>query len=275
MQDTDQKSSTNSNIDSKAESREDNSDNGRDLLIRYMEEQAENGNFQKIDPNNLSSKEIEIVLDATNNINEFRELMMYYSCCIDEVTTKFNVMNKELSMVQNRNPFESIKSRLKTPVSIFEKLQRKGYPFTIDSIKKNLNDIAGVRVICSFIEDIYMLRDALLSQDDVHLVQEKDYIQHPKENGYRSLHLIIETPIYLTSGKRLVRCEVQLRTIAMDFWASLDHKIKYKQDIPNQDSIEEEMKYSAEMINQLDQRMQQIHRKIQAAKDAPYAKEKN
>ncbi len=221
----------------------------RDLLIRYMEEQSALGNFEKIDLN--------------------------YSCCMDEVTTKFQVMNKELSIVQNRNPFESIKSRLKTPVSIVEKMQRKGFPFTIESIEKNLNDVAGVRVICSFIEDIYMLRDALLSQDDVHLVLEKDYIKNPKPNGYRSLHLIIETPIYLTSGKKLVRCEVQLRTIAMDFWASLDHKIKYKQDIPNEESIEEEMKYSAEMINQLDLRMQQIHNKIRKAKDKPYAKEKN
>ncbi len=247
----------------------------RDLLIRYMEEQSALGNFEKIDLNNLSSKQIESILDATDTINEFRELMMYYSCCMDEVTTKFQVMNKELSIAQNRNPFESIKSRLKTPVSIVEKMQRKGFPFTIESIEKNLNDVAGVRVICSFIEDIYMLRDALLSQDDVHLVLEKDYIKNPKPNGYRSLHLIIETPIYLTSGKKLVRCEVQLRTIAMDFWASLDHKIKYKQDIPNEESIEEEMKYSAEMINQLDLRMQQIHNKIRKAKDKPYAKEKN
>jgi putative GTP pyrophosphokinase len=154
-------------------------------------------------------------------------------------------------------------------------MQRKGYPFTIEGIEQNLNDVAGVRVICSFIEDIYKLRDALLSQDDVHLVQEKDYIRQPKDNGYRSLHLIIETPIYLTTGKKLVRCEVQLRTIAMDFWASLDHKIKYKQDIPNEEAIEEEMKYSAEMINQLDQRMQQIHNKIREAKDKPYAREKN
>jgi putative GTP pyrophosphokinase len=247
----------------------------RDLLIRYMEEQAALGHFEKIDLDNLSSKQIEMILDATNSINEFRELMMYYSCCMDEVVTKFQVMNKELSIVQNRNPFESIKSRLKTPISIYEKMQRKGYPFTIEGIEQNLNDVAGVRVICSFIEDIYKLRDALLSQDDVHLVQEKDYIRQPKDNGYRSLHLIIETPIYLTTGKKLVRCEVQLRTIAMDFWASLDHKIKYKQDIPNEEAIEEEMKYSAEMINQLDQRMQQIHNKIREAKDKPYAREKN
>jgi putative GTP pyrophosphokinase len=188
--------------------------------------------------------------------------MMNYECALCEIQTKIEVMDRELALVQNRNPIESIESRIKTPRSIFEKLDRRGIDFTVSNIERYLQDIAGIRVICSFIDDIYKLRDCLIDQDDIILLEEKDYIRYPKDNGYRSLHLILAVPIYLTSGKHMVKVEVQLRTIAMDFWASIDHKMKYKRDIPNGQSITEELQYVAEMINQLDRRMIQLREKI-------------
>ena len=196
-------------------------------------------------------------------LEPFMHLMMQYECAMLEVQTKLEVLNKELALVNSRNPFESIKSRLKSPESIYGKLQRRNIPFSIENIEKNLNDIAGIRVICSFPEDIYMLVDCLLKQDDIILIEEKDYIKNPKPNGYRSLHLILDIPIFLTGEKKHMRVEVQFRTIAMDFWASLEHKMKYKKDIGNADGISEELKYCADLISQLDRRMEQIRNRIE------------
>lgn len=197
-------------------------------------------------------------------IEPLKKLMMQYECAMLEVQTKLEVLNKELSLVHSRNPFESIKCRIKTPESIIGKLERQGLPITVDAIEKNLNDIAGIRVICSFPEDIYMLVECLLKQDDIFLVEMKDYIKNPKPNGYRSLHLILDIPIFLTEEKKHMRVEVQFRTIAMDFWASLEHKMKYKKDIENAESISEELKYCADLISQLDRRMEQIRNRIDA-----------
>ena len=143
----------------------------------------------------------------------YRELMSYYRCAMMEVETKFNVLDEELSLQYDRNPIETIKTRLKSPESIVEKLTRRGYPLTVESIEKNLNDIAGVRVICSHPSDIYRLSEAFLRQDDITLLERKDYIANPKPNGYRSLHLIVETPIFLHDQKRRMKVEVQFRTI--------------------------------------------------------------
>ena len=166
-------------------------------------------------------------------VNNMRELMAYYRCAILEVETKFNVLNVQFSLQHERNPIESIKTRLKSPDSIFEKLQRKNLPLTLEAVSNNLNDIAGVRVICSFVDDIYMLADCLIQQDDITLLEKKDYIQTPKENGYRSLHLIVEVPIFLQNEKRNMKVEVQLRTIAMESWANLEHKLRYKKELDN------------------------------------------
>ena len=152
----------------------------------------------------------------------YKRLMSYYQCAIMEVETKFNVLNEELSLQYDRNPIETIKSRLKSPESIIDKVNRKKLPMTVESIEKNINDIAGIRVICSFQSDIYMLAEAFLKQDDITLVEKKDYIQAPKSNGYRSLHLIVEIPIFLRDEKRIMKVEVQFRTISMDWWASLE-----------------------------------------------------
>ena len=188
----------------------------------------------------------------------YRELMSYYRCAMMEVETKFNVLNEELSLQYDRNPIESIKTRLKSPESIMEKLQRRGYPLTVESIEENLNDIAGVRVICAFPSDIYRLSDAFLKQDDITLLRRKDYIAEPKPNGYRSLHLIVETPIFLHDQKRMMKVEVQFRTISMDWWASLEHKIRYKKDLPEIDFVNRELYECAELSAQLDARMETL-----------------
>lgn len=192
----------------------------------------------------------------------YQVLMMHYQCAMREVQTKFEVLNAEFSVLHDYNPVESIKPRLKRPMSVLEKLRRKGLPYSLDAVYENLSDVAGVRVICSFVQDIYALSDMLLRQDDITLIQRKDYIAHPKENGYRSLHLIVEVPIFLTNTTRKMRVEVQLRTIAMDFWASLEHKTRYKKQIHSQAWIDQELSACAEQIAALDLRMQQLHQYI-------------
>ena len=215
----------------------------------------------------ISQSDIDNLLKMRGQVKEFQILMMKYDCALSEVRTKLDVLNKELSLINNRNPFESIKMRIKTPLSIYNKLADRGVEFTLDNINEHLSDIAGIRVICSFVDDIYMLADCLANQDDITVIQKKDYIATPKDSGYRSLHLIISVPIFLTKEKEYMKVEVQFRTIAMDFWASLEHKMKYKKNIENQDVISEDLKFSADLINQVDRRMQQIREKIDASDD--------
>ncbi len=211
----------------------------------------------------MSFDDIEKLLRTNQEVEAFQILMMEYNCAISEVKTKLDVLNKELSLRNNRNPFESIKYRLKSPISIYEKLQKRGIDFSVANIEENLTDVAGVRVICSFVDDIYMLADCLSQQDDLEIVQKKDYIENPKPSGYRSLHLILKVPIFLTKEKKYMNVEVQFRTIAMDFWASLEHKMKYKKDIEDAEVITDDLRFSADLINQLDLRMQQIRTKIE------------
>ena len=192
----------------------------------------------------------------------YRELMSYYRCAMMEVSTKFNVLDEELSLQYDRNPIEAIKTRLKSPESIMDKLSRRGLPFSAESIEQNLNDIAGVRVICAYISDIYMLRDALLRQDDIVLLQEKDYIKNPKPNGYRSLHLIVETPIFLHDQKKQMRVEVQFRTRAMDWWASVEHKLRYKKPAAPEE-VNSELKECAEISADLDKRLEKLRQRTE------------
>ena len=204
----------------------------------------------------LQKNEIKTLMQ--NYALPYRELMSYYRCAMMEVETKFNVLNEELSLQYDRNPIETIKTRLKSPESILEKLNRKNHPVTVDSIERNLNDIAGVRVICAFPSDIYQLEEAFLKQDDIRLVERKDYIANPKPNGYRSLHLIVEIPIFLHDHKRLMRVEVQFRTISMDWWASLEHKIRYKKGLQESDHVDQELFECAQMSAELDSRMEKL-----------------
>lgn len=203
-----------------------------------------------------------------NEALSYATLMAYYRCAIMEVETKFNVLNEELSLQYDRNPIETIKSRLKKPKSIAEKLTRLGLEVTIENIEQSLNDIAGIRVICSFPEDVYMMADALLKQDDIRLIARKDYIAAPKPNGYRSLHLIIGIPIFLAKEKREMKVEIQLRTIAMDFWASLEHRLRYKKDGEFTDNMANELLECAEMSAELDKRMQNLRNMVEIGKQA-------
>ena len=156
---------------------------------------------------------------------QFQEVMMMYTCAIREVKTKLEVLNDELSVRNSRNPIEMIKYRVKKPMSIVEKLQRRGLEVSLDSMINNLDDVAGIRIICSFLDDIYAVADMLVRQDDIRVIAVKDYIKNPKPNGYRSYHMIVEIPVFFSEMKKPMRVEVQIRTIAMDFWASLDHHL--------------------------------------------------
>lgn len=200
------------------------------------------------------------------------ELYSYYECAIMEVETKFNVLNKQFSRFYDRNPIESVSSRLKSPRSLIRKIKRYGIDLNIPAIEEGINDIAGVRVICSFVEDIYEIERCFLKQDDIKLLQVKDYIENPKESGYRSLHLIVEVPIFLKDEKKMVRVEVQMRTIAMDFWASLEHKIRYKKNISDEEleKISGELKQCADISHQLDLRMQAIRIDIAHARNEEF-----
>lgn len=216
---------------------------------------------------NLADEILPPIKEHLEQAHAFLELLMQYKCALMEVETKLNVLNAEFALKHSRNPFESIKSRIKTPASILEKLERRGYEFTVESIEENLFDIAGVRVICSFPDDIYTTAALLAKQDDVRVLTEKDYIKNPKPNGYRSLHLIVEVPIFLSEEKKYMKVEVQFRTIAMDFWASLEHKLKYKKDLDDQAAILAELKACADGIATLDLRMQSIRDRIGESKE--------
>lgn len=180
--------------------------------------------------------------------------------------TKLKVLNLEFSRLHSRNPFEYISSRLKKPVSIIGKMERKGCIPTIENIQSTLSDIAGIRVICSFVEDIYILENLLIHQDDITLLKRKDYIKNPKENGYRSLHLILDIPIFLSNEKKHMKVEVQFRTIAMDFWASLEHKLKYKHEIDDVEEIAADLKACATSISEIDRQMENILHRIEKQK---------
>lgn len=193
---------------------------------------------------------------------EVKRLMTYFRCAMMEIETKFKVLNEEFSLKYDRDPICSIKTRIKSMPSITEKLERKDLPFDIESIENYINDVAGIRIVCSFPEDVYRLAEAFLKQDDIMLIRKKDYIENPKKNGYRSLHLIVAVPIYLAHEKRLMKVEIQLRTLAMDFWASLEHQLRYKKDFEFSGEMQEELYHCAEQSAALDMRMDNLRKSI-------------
>ena len=195
--------------------------------------------------------------------DNFRDMMLLYTCAIREVNTKLENLDAELELTAERNPIQYITHRVKTPASIMKKMRRMGVPLTFQNVWDNLNDVAGVRVVCSYLEDIYELADVLLKQDDIRLIKRKDYIKNPKPSGYRSLHLVIETPVFLSEQKHMVRVEIQIRTIAMDFWASLEHQLRYKTDVEIPDSIRHDLTDIADDMFKTDLKMSQISRRIQ------------
>ena len=203
------------------------------------------------------------------NMVEFRELMMMYNCAMKTVKTKFDVLNTEFKVRHQRNPIKFIDTRLKRTSSIMEKMERNNITFSLENIEEHITDVAGIRVICSYLDDIYVIAKALTDQDDVTLITRKDYIANPKPNGYRSLHLIISIPVFFSEQIKQLKVEVQIRTIAMDFWASLEHQLKYKQENPNSEEISVELKECSEIISDTDTRMLKIRKKIEESSGEP------
>lgn len=193
---------------------------------------------------------------------EYIVLKSYYKAAIRAVESKLSIMNEEHYLAQGRKPIQMITSRIKKQQSVIDKMKRHGYPLTAEAAINKLNDIAGVRAICPFAYDVYHLAEELLKHEDITLLHKKDFIANPKASGYRSLHLIISVPIYLSAGKRDVKVEVQLRTISMDFWASIEHELRYKQKITFPPELEEEILQCAQISSELDERMGNLHRNL-------------
>ena len=204
---------------------------------------------------------------------DYKEMRMRYSCAIKEVRTKFDVLNSEFNVRYQRNPITSISSRLKSSSSIMRKLDGKNLSFTLENVENNLFDVAGIRVVCSYVDDIYMLAEALAKQDDITVLKEKDYIKNPKPNGYRSYHMIVSVPVFFSDRTKNMAVEVQIRTIAMDFWASLEHQLKYKQKVPNQQEIVRQLSDCAEQIASVDKQMWQVRQQIELSEDIPTEEE--
>ncbi|MFC4321548.1 GTP pyrophosphokinase [Litchfieldia salsa] len=199
--------------------------------------------------------------------------MMAYKFALDEMNTKLNILKEEFNYIHDYNPIEHVSSRVKSPESIFKKILKKGCPLSLDSIKHNIRDIAGLRITVSFISDIYKLKNMLESQKDITIIETKDYIKHPKPNGYQSLHMIIEIPIFMSDREEKVFVEVQIRTIAMDFWASLEHKIYYKYNKEIPENLVQELKEAATTANALDLKMERLNKEILEHKAAEQKKE--
>ena len=214
----------------------------------------------------LSQHDEELLIESAM---QMQQMMMLYESGIREIKTKLDILSDESRISGKPSPIDAIKSRIKSPRSIIGKLKRRGFPITLQSMIDNLNDIGGIRVICPFIEDIYTVADMLMRQDDLTLIEKKDYIANPKPNGYRSLHLIVAVPIFLKNEKREMKVEVQLRTIAMDFWASVEHKVRYKKNIPDSEAeqLAAELSSCADQIAAMDNKMEEIRRRIAEAEE--------
>ena len=213
----------------------------------------------------LSQHDEELLIESAM---QMQQMMLLYESGIREIKTKLDILSDESRISGKPSPIDAIKSRIKSPRSIISKLKRRGFPITLQSMIDNLNDIGGIRVICPFIEDIYTVADMLMRQDDLTLIEKKDYIANPKPNGYRSLHLILEVPIFLAERTQPVRIELQIRTMAMDFWASLEHKIAYKFEGNAPEGLLRELKECADVVDMLDKKMFSLNEAITA-----YAKE--
>jgi putative GTP pyrophosphokinase len=204
---------------------------------------------------------------------ELTRFMMAYKFALDEMTTKINILKDEFNYIHDYNPIEHVKTRLKSPESIFRKVQRKGLDFNLDAMKENIKDIAGIRITCSFISDIYEISSMIANQKDIRILEYKDYIKNPKPNGYQSLHMIVEIPIFMSDREELTFVEIQIRTIAMDFWASLEHKIYYKYNKAVPQKMLDELKTTAEMATMLDNKMENLHEEIKKMKLADEAED--
>lgn len=200
--------------------------------------------------------------------DDFARLMMSYKFGLDEIMTKVNILKEEFTYIHDYSPIEHVRSRVKSPESILKKAHRKNCPLTVEHIRANISDIAGIRITCSFVEDTYVIRDMLVGQDDITVIDVKDYIAEPKDNGYQSLHLIVEVPVFMSDRVESVRVEIQIRTVAMDFWASVEHKIYYKYDGAVPDSLRTELKDAADAVTRLDTKMERLYGEVAKLSDA-------
>ena len=200
--------------------------------------------------------------ELQTNLIEWKDRLFIYKFALEEINTKLNILNDEYQFIHNHNPIEHIKSRIKSPASMVKKLQRKNLPITIENAIEHLNDIAGVRITCSFISDIYTMYEAISRQDDIEVIKVKDYIKNPKLNGYKSLHMIVTVPVFLSNHVEKVKVEIQIRTIAMDFWASLEHKIYYKFDKEIPEELRMQLKKAADAAHFLDEKMKSIRDEV-------------
>ncbi len=201
-----------------------------------------------------------------SEVDTWKTNMFLYNAALKEINTKIEILNDEFVQVHNYNPIEHVKSRIKSAESIVRKLKRNGYEVTIDNMNKYLNDIAGIRIICSFTSDIYTIAEMISNQSDVKVIQIKDYIANPKSNGYKSYHMVVAVPIFLSDGPVETKVEIQIRTIAMDFWASLEHKMYYKFEGNAPTMITRDLKACADIVEMLDERMLQLNEMIKEYK---------
>lgn len=218
----------------------------------------------------------EIVTDSLGSLNsqiklnqpvkEFLVLQQVYEAGIKEIRTKLEILDDEFKIKHDHNPIHHMEYRLKSLDSIVNKLKKRNLEVSLESMVENLTDIAGVRVICNYVSDVYRIAELLVKQSDIKLIQKKDYIKHPKENGYRSLHLVVEVPIFLAERVQPIAVEIQIRTIAMDFWASLEHHLRYKSDSEVPDGVRDELIECAKTISHLDYKMQGIHEELNKSK---------
>jgi len=200
-------------------------------------------------------------------VDSWKNIILHYNSALKEVGTKLEILNDEFQHIHKYNPIEHIKSRIKTAESIVNKLKRRGYESTIENMVRYVNDIAGIRVICSFTSDIYRIADMLAKQSDIRVLSIKDYIRNPKESGYKSYHMIVSVPIFLSYGSQETKVEIQIRTVAMDFWASLEHKINYKYEAEVPEHIKRELLECAEMVSDLDAKMMSLNEEIKDSGD--------
>lgn len=209
-------------------------------------------------------KQVEYVVDNENQVDSWQEVTLVYSAALKQINTKLEILNDEFQHVHRYNPIEHIKSRMKTSESIVKKLKRYGYESTIENMVKYINDIAGIRVICSFTSDIYRIADMIGNQNDIKVISVKDYIKHPKASGYKSYHMLVTVPVFLSDRIVEVKVEIQIRTVAMDFWASLEHKIAYKFEGNAPENLLKELKACADMVDMLDAKMFSLNEAITA-----------
>lgn len=214
----------------------------------------------------LEGVHMELRVDNDDGIDSWKEVNLVYNAALKQVETKIEILNDEFQHVHRYNPIEHIKARIKTPESIVKKLKRHGYESTIDNMVKHINDIAGIRIICSFTSDIYRIAEMIRQQKDIQVVAIKDYITYPKASGYKSYHMIVTVPVYLSDRIVDTKVEIQIRTVAMDFWASLEHKLKYKKNVDDADEIVGQLKVCSDAIEKLDYQMQEIRNRIDRSK---------